>query len=266
MNGETPGADEPVGRLLLEHDRRDGAEVLAVLDLVEPGLHLGVDRRGEDRARPQRPRAELHPALEPADDLVLRQDVGGLAGDVVEPAIGELGPAEELLDLVVAVTRAEEGVVHAVGPRGRRRARGRRPRGPRPGRCRRRRRPAAPRCRRNGPRSRSRAFITQLSATPPAMQRSVAAGRCVQPARQLEHRLLEHDLERVGDVVVALLERAAALRGPGRSAPPAGAARWCTARRARAGRSRGTRRRNAGLPYEASAITLYSSDECRKPR
>ena len=93
------GADEPVGRLLLQDDRRDRPEVLAVLDLVEPGLHLGVDRRGEDRARPERPRAELHPALEPADDLVLREELGRLLGDVVQPAIRQLRPAEERLDL-----------------------------------------------------------------------------------------------------------------------------------------------------------------------
>src|SRR2546430_2644112 len=33
----------------------------------------------------------------------------------------------------------------------------------------------------------------------------------VQPARQLQHRLFQHDLQRVGDVVMALVERPAAL-------------------------------------------------------
>jgi hypothetical protein len=41
----------------------------------------------------------------------------------------------------------------------------------------------------------------------------VAAGRLVQPARQGDHRLLQDDLDRMGEIVVARLQRPAALAG-----------------------------------------------------
>ena len=41
------------------------------------------------------------------------------------------------------------------------------------------------------------------------MQRSSQPDGLVEPAGQLEHRLLQHHLERVGDVEVPLLERPA---------------------------------------------------------
>src|SRR5207237_7052612 len=61
---------EPLLRLLREHRRRERTEGLAVLDpRVEDVLDLVPPRVGEDRAVAERARAELHPALEPADDV-----------------------------------------------------------------------------------------------------------------------------------------------------------------------------------------------------
>src|SRR5215212_9178150 len=60
--------DEPLRGLFGEDYRRHRAEILPVLDLVEPGLHVGVDGRGQDRSRPEGPGAELHAPLEPAED------------------------------------------------------------------------------------------------------------------------------------------------------------------------------------------------------
>ncbi len=61
---------EPVGDVLAQHRRREGPEALAVLDLeVQRLLHRRRARIAEDRARPERARAELHAALHPADRL-----------------------------------------------------------------------------------------------------------------------------------------------------------------------------------------------------
>ena len=72
---------EPLGGALAEHGRGERPEALAELDLeVHRRLHGRRARVAQDAARAQGPRAELHPALEPADDLA----VGQQAGDVVE--------------------------------------------------------------------------------------------------------------------------------------------------------------------------------------
>ena len=57
-----------------EHRRAERAERLAELDaLVQGVLHVRAARVGEDAAAAQRARAELHAALEPADDLAVGQ-------------------------------------------------------------------------------------------------------------------------------------------------------------------------------------------------
>src|SRR5204863_8652603 len=93
--------DEPFACTLLENDRRDGAKILAVLDVVEARLHPMIERRRENRASAQCARTELHPALEPADDLVLHQEIGGAFRHIVEPAIRYARPTQESFDLRV---------------------------------------------------------------------------------------------------------------------------------------------------------------------
>src|SRR5690242_13252729 len=58
--------DKPRIGLLLQDDRRDWAKILAILDLIETRLHLGMEWRGQNRTGAERARAELHPSLEPA--------------------------------------------------------------------------------------------------------------------------------------------------------------------------------------------------------
>ena len=92
---------------------------------------------------------------------------GGFDRNVVEPAIGQLRRSEERFDFVVAVCRAEEGVVHrcgAVAQAARASSQSAAPSAV----------PASPaagctQISSNGPSSRRRALSTQLSATPPAM-------------------------------------------------------------------------------------------------
>ena len=116
---------EPLGGPLPEHGRGERPEALAELDLeVHGGLHGRRAGIAQDAARAQGPGAELHPALEPADDLA----VGQQGGDVVEqlalvgePLAGCAVRGQGPLDLVGREARAEEapllGVV-AVGPAG----------------------------------------------------------------------------------------------------------------------------------------------------
>ena len=61
---------EPLARLVGEHAGREGAEALPELDLhVQGVVHLRVAGVGEDAAAAEGARPELHPSLEPADDV-----------------------------------------------------------------------------------------------------------------------------------------------------------------------------------------------------
>src|SRR5690606_36660162 len=66
--------------------------------------------------RPEGTRAEFHPALEPSDDAVTREQLGRFPGDVVQPPVGKLAPSKEALDLVVPERGAEVGVLHVIAP------------------------------------------------------------------------------------------------------------------------------------------------------
>ncbi len=120
---------------------------------------------------------------------------------------GELVGArrKQRAQLVVAVARPPEGVVHHERPRARPAAA--RPRTPRRSRRPRRPRPTAHRpagtasCRRTLP------LATELAAQPPASARSVRPDLRLQRADQVEERLLVHRLDRAGDVAVAVLQR-----------------------------------------------------------
>ena len=254
--------------------RRDRAEVLAVLQLVEARLHRGVERRREDRARAERARAELHAALEPADHLVLpRAAARSAPATSCSRRYGSLAQRSKRLDLVVVVGRAEVGMAPS-----RQRAR-----------------------RRCAPRASLRSCASIHSAAPSAVPASPAAG-CTQTSsnRPLSRSLrVHHAVQRHAaghrELSARRWRRAASApaAAPSPRAPPAatramskcrcssGAAAHAragrTARRGRAARSRSGRRRRCGCARatrsrsaarrsDASAITLYSSDECRKPR
>ena len=139
--------------LLLEHAGRERAVGLAVLDpLVEDVLHVGAARIGDDRPVAERARAELHPPLEPADDLARRRwprrpRGRGRASSRRRTSMPASQPLPRALsiaacDLGVVERGARVGVLHdeparaAAARRARRRTRRR-------CRCRRRRRPAA---------------------------------------------------------------------------------------------------------------------------
>ena len=86
---------EPFVGMLLEHARGERPEALAVLDLeVHRGLHRWRAGVADDAPRAERSRAELHPALEPADHLA----VGHQAGDVIE----QVGLVVEAFDALCA--------------------------------------------------------------------------------------------------------------------------------------------------------------------
>lgn len=60
---------EPLGRVLCEHRGREGPEPFAHLHLrVQGALGVGIVGVGEDRAAAQRPRPELHAALQHGQD------------------------------------------------------------------------------------------------------------------------------------------------------------------------------------------------------
>src|SRR5262245_49686209 len=68
---------EPIRDLLTQHGRREGTKGLAELDLeVHRALHGRRARIADDTPGTKRSRAELHTALEPADDVVLRDQRG----------------------------------------------------------------------------------------------------------------------------------------------------------------------------------------------
>ena len=164
---------EPLARRLREERRRERAEGLAVLDArVEDVLHVVPARIGDDRAVAERARAELHPPLEPADDVA----VGDPLGDVRRRARRRpcararsrrrgSPPRPRRRRTAGRCTRAPSRSRAACrAPGSRRSTRHRR-------RCRSRLRPAARRRPRTRVSGRMRPFATAFSATPPARQR-----------------------------------------------------------------------------------------------
>ena len=165
---------EPLAGRLGEDRRRERAERLAVLDpRVEDVLHVVPARVGDDRAVAERARAELHPPLEPADDVAVGDPLGDVREErVVVQALGRRSPAAR-----IAASRARRR--RTAGPcrraPSRTRAAGRAPGSRRSTRrrprCRSRRRRAGRRRPRTAVSGRMRPFATAFSATPPARQR-----------------------------------------------------------------------------------------------
>ena len=207
MKGEGWSRSKCAGARSVEHGGREGAESLPHLDQgVDAVAHLRTPGVGQDRPRAERPGAELHAALEPADHLALGETVDGgfeqLLGPPPEVEGATGGRRQELRHLLGRVARTP-GTCAPGGPGGGVRpstARGRPP--PRRGSLRRRWRRAARRDRENGPSRRILPFATQLRATPPAMHRFAAAGLGVEIAGFLEQDLLQDHLQAAGDVLV----------------------------------------------------------------
>src|SRR6266498_175812 len=89
--------------------------MLAVLDAsIEDVLHVVAPRVGDDRAIAERARAELHPALEPADDVACGDALGNRAEEcvVLEPLRGEPRSTQRLRALLVGVLGPRVGVIH----------------------------------------------------------------------------------------------------------------------------------------------------------
>src|SRR5262249_59985969 len=83
---------EPFVAIFRQHTRGERPETLAELDLQVHGrLHLWRTRVAEDAARPEGSRTELHPAVQPADHLPIRQKFGDvldqlrLVGELLAP-------------------------------------------------------------------------------------------------------------------------------------------------------------------------------------
>src|SRR5690606_35808555 len=108
---------EPLRCPLLQNHRSHGPEILAVFQAVQASLHAAVQRRGQYRTRAQRPRSELHAALEPPQDLFLRQQLGSLFGYVVQLAERQARPVQETFDFIVVVRRAQISVLHGPAAR-----------------------------------------------------------------------------------------------------------------------------------------------------
>jgi hypothetical protein len=220
MLGGRRELEEPRGRL--DGDRgREGTELLAELDAaVELVAHRRVRRSGEDAPVSQGAGTEFRAPLDPSDDAAVAKLVGGAAdhlGVVAEAVDGQSVLARDARD--VARLRSPEGMVGhgamralAVEPihperRAHRAARV-------PGRA------------RDEDAGKSR--LAQDARVRAAIQRDAAAeaesgeaGLCLEPAGQVDQRLLEDPLDGAGDVREAAAVGAAQVdRVPGVAGRP----------------------------------------------
>ena len=109
--------------VLLQHDRSEGSEALAELDLeVDGGLHLRIPRIAQDATRPKSARPKFHRVLEPADDLAFRNGVSGELAQrviVVDAAVVRGHRTQKSRDLIVRVGFPEKGPALRVASGGR---------------------------------------------------------------------------------------------------------------------------------------------------
>src|SRR5690606_32686331 len=172
----------------------------------------------------ERARPELHAALEPADDAVPGEHGGGFQRDVLHPAVLEARALEEGLDLLVAEARPPERMVHLPAPRAARVAGGSAALSAAAGL------PVAPERR-----AERRAGVAGRGLHPDALEgprvadarvhhaverhaachaEVRASGRVPEIGSELDGRLLQHPLQRAGDVEMPARELgAAASRG-----------------------------------------------------
>src|SRR5262245_54020483 len=103
---------EPVGGAGGKHGGRERAPGFAPLDAVDAAPVLGLAGIGEDRAVAEGARADLAPALEPADDLVVDEVAGGGVGPVGRwlPSDAVAVALEGRFDRGIVDARAQIGV------------------------------------------------------------------------------------------------------------------------------------------------------------
>src|SRR5262245_22706560 len=106
------------GDVLLEDRRRKRPKAFAELRLeVHLLLHLRVAWVPENAAPAERSRSELHPSLEPTDDLSLRQlrrDIAGQLAEVVVAASDGVVTLHRPLDFPRRELRAQKRPPHRV--------------------------------------------------------------------------------------------------------------------------------------------------------
>src|SRR3989344_5436340 len=89
---------------------------LAVLDLgVDLVLHVRQRRIRQDTAVTKRPWPDFHAALEPAEDISLRQQAGSLRGDIVVLYGGKFAFTDQLSDFRIGVSGTEIRIIMNVG-------------------------------------------------------------------------------------------------------------------------------------------------------
>ena len=209
-------AGEDLLRVLLEHHRRDGPELLAALDVVEALEVRHPARVGQQAAVAQRARPELAAPLEPGDDAVGGQRLGHRGGDVVGALVDHPGAVEPGRQRVVVPFPAERRGPHRrdVLPESGGRVQRRAQRGARvPGG-------------RLDPDLLERP-LAQQPGVGHAVERDAArhrqtalAGLAVQPASEVEQHVLDGPLDRGGEVGVLGRPTVAALRQRGREGRP----------------------------------------------
>ncbi len=105
--------------IFLQHARGEGPEGFTELDAQVHGrLHRLAAGVADDAARPQRPRAELHPPVEPAHHLAADHRLsGGLQqlAFVGNKLVADASPIQEPANVLVAERRPQPGAAHRVG-------------------------------------------------------------------------------------------------------------------------------------------------------
>ena len=112
MNGESPSATNQSAASSSSTTGATGRKSSrSLISLSRACMSGSIGDARIDRAPSARGPNSMRPWNQPMT-LSAASSSAVSCGDVVEPAIGQLRPAQERLDLVVAITRAEVGVVH----------------------------------------------------------------------------------------------------------------------------------------------------------
>ena len=94
--------------ILVHHHRREGHELAAGQAVVEGAVDIGIERRGHDGARAQRPRPVFHALHIDGDDAALLQQLGGAGDRVLRHAVEARVAVEGGVDGAVEVAAVVE--------------------------------------------------------------------------------------------------------------------------------------------------------------
>ena len=191
-------AVEDLPRPVKRHHRSHRAELLAALDVVEALQIAWVGGIREKAAVPERPGAPFAAALEPGDHSVAGNDLRGGCGDVGGPLVAHPRPVQPCLEFAVRPFPSErcrlhrlDGVAALPGHRQRGSERG-------AGVAGRRLDPDLV----EGPLSPEAGVCHAVEGHTPGKGDPALPGPALEPPRQLEHHLLEADLDAGGEVGV----------------------------------------------------------------